>query len=287
VNRGPLLSALHAPGSVIAAELRPPRAELDSREGMDAWIDMYHAVRTLTRQDVAVFLTDSAVGTQEENNLRHLVNNLGRDVPHERVVPFLTSKHSLDFCLRYAEQAWQHGFEALVVLGGDKTVGHPRCLAHAWELRRQIRAREPRLTLGGWANPHADAAEQVDYLAAGSFTAEFYLTQIVSHLNVPPVERYLREIRHRGLDVVPGIFGVFYYRSANPQTLATLGRFLPVPADGLMAEFRRGATPVDICARTLRAMLDLGVRHFYISNLPLARASSTLNAILDRVGAPA
>jgi 5,10-methylenetetrahydrofolate reductase len=285
VNRESLLSALQAPGSVIAAELRAPRAELDSREGMDAWIDMYHAVRTLTRQDVAVFLTDSAVGTQEENNLRHLVNNLGRDVPHERVVPFLTSKHSLDFCLRYAEQAWQHGFEALVVLGGDKALGRPRCVAHAWELRREIRAREPRLTLGGWANPHGDATEQADYLAADCFTAEFYLTQIVSHLNVSPVERFLNEMRRRGLDGVPGIFGVFYYRSANPQTLATLGRFLPIPADGLMAEFSGGATPVDICARTLRAMMDLGARHFYISNLPLGRASSTLNAILERVGA--
>ena len=117
-----LLGALQSRSGVIAAELRPPRAELDSYEGMDAWIDMHHAVRTLTRQDNAVFLTDSAVGTQEENNLRHLVNNLGRDVPHERVVPFLTSKHSLEFCLSYAEQAWQHGFAALVVLGGDRTV---------------------------------------------------------------------------------------------------------------------------------------------------------------------
>ena len=82
-----------------------------------AWIDTYHAVRSLTRQDVRVFLTDSAVGLQEENNLRHLVNNLGRDITHDRVVPFLTTKHSLDFCLTYAEQAWQHGFSSLVVLG--------------------------------------------------------------------------------------------------------------------------------------------------------------------------
>ena len=125
----------------MAAELRPPRAELTSLEGMDSWIDMYHGVRTLTRQEVAVFLTDSAVGTQEENNLRHLVTNLGRDVPRERVVPILTTKHSLDFCLSYAEQAWQHGFPSLVVLGGDRRVGRARCVEHAWELRRAIRAR--------------------------------------------------------------------------------------------------------------------------------------------------
>ena len=86
-----LLEALRGDVPVIAAELRPPRAELGSEEGMDAWIDMYHAVRSLTRQNVRVCLTDSAVGTQEENNLRHLVTNLGADVPRERILPFLTS----------------------------------------------------------------------------------------------------------------------------------------------------------------------------------------------------
>ena len=283
--RASLLGALQSENSVIAAELRPPRAELDSYDGMDAWIDMYHAVRTLTRQDAAVFLTDSAVGTQEENNLRHLVNNLGRDVPHERVVPFLTSKHSLNFCLSYAEQAWQHGFPALVVLGGDRSVGRSRCVEHAWQLRRQIRIREPRLALGGWANPYADAIQQAQFIADDSFTAEFYLTQIVNHLDVAPVARFIDETRRRGLEHIPGVFGVFYYRSANLKTLTTLGQFLPVPVESLAAEFAGGATPVDICARTLRAMMDLGVRHFYISNLPLSRASSTLNAILERVGA--
>jgi hypothetical protein len=279
------LKALQSGEVVIAAELRPPKAELDSLEGMDAWIDTYHAVRTLTRQGIGVFLTDSAVGMQEENNLRHLVTNLGRDVPRDRVVPFLTTKHSLEFCLSYGEQAWQHGFEALVVLGGDKHVGRPRCVPHAWELRRAIRAREPRLLLGGWANPYADSAAQVDFLADESFTAEFYLTQIVSHLDLGPVERFLAERRRRGMEGLPGMFGVFYYRSANPRTLATLRQFLPVPIEPLAAEFAAGLTPVDICARTLRAMMDLGVRHFYISNLPLLGASSTLNAILERVGA--
>jgi len=282
-----LLGALQSRSGIIAAELRPPRAELDSYEGMDAWIDMYHAVRTLTRQDNAVFLTDSAVGTQEENNLRHLVNNLGRDVPHERVVPFLTSKHSLEFCLSYAEQAWQHGFAALVVLGGDRTVGRARCVEHAWELRRAIRAREPRLTLGGWANPYADAARQADYIADVRFTAEFYLTQVVNHLEIAPVVRFVDETRRRGLDHVPGVFGVFYYRSANLKTLSALRQFLPVPVEALAAEFAAGATSIDICARTLRALMDLGIRHFYISNLPASRASSTLNAILERIGAPA
>jgi 5,10-methylenetetrahydrofolate reductase len=277
-----LLDALNGDSSVIAAELRPPRAELGSVEGMDAWIDMYHAVRSLTRQDVRVFLTDSAVGTQEENNLRHLVANLGTDVARERVMPFLTSKHSLDYCLTYAEQAWQHGFASLVVLGGDKTVGRPRCVEHAWQLRKEIRARQPRLALGGWANPHGTASMQVDYLLDEHFNAEFYLTQVVSHLDLKPVEGFMAEARARGV-TIPGMFGVFYYRSANPKTLEVLRDFLPVPAEPLVAEFAAGATPVDVCARTLRALMDIGARHFYISNLPLGRATATLHAIMERV----
>src|SRR6266511_2641020 len=104
-----LLTALRSGTSVIAAELRPPRAELATTEGMDAWIDTYHAVRRLTRQGTFVFLTDSAVGSSEEDNLRHLVTNLGHDVPRERIVPFLTAKHSMEYCLSYAERAHQHG----------------------------------------------------------------------------------------------------------------------------------------------------------------------------------
>jgi len=281
-----LAIALNSQSTVIAAELRPPRAELGSREGMDAWIDMYHSVRSLARRDVRVFLTDSAVGTQEENNLRHLVTNLGRDVARDHVIPFLTSKHSLEFCLSYAEQAWQHGFPALVVLGGDKSVGRPRCVEHAWQLREQIRARERRLTLGGWANPYADTATQVEYLNDDCFNAEFYLTQIVSHLNLAPVDRFITEAKRRGI-AKPGMFGVFFYRSANPNTLAALSRFLPVPVDGLTREFNAGATAIDVCARTMRALLDVGARHFYISNLPLHSAATTLNEILDRVSAKA
>ena len=281
-----LAVALNSQSTVIAAELRPPRAGLESREGMDAWIDTYHAVRSLARREVRVFLTDSAVGTQEENNLRHLVTNLGRDVARDHVIPFLTSKHSLDFCLSYAEQAWQHGFPSLVVLGGDKNVGRARCVEHAWQLRASIRAREPRLTLGGWANPYGDTTAQIEYMTDECFNAEYYLTQIVSHLNVAPVERFVNEASRRGI-TKPGMFGVFYYRSANPKTLDTLSQFLPVPAEGLSREFGAGATPIDVCARTMRAMMEVGARHFYISNLPLHAAASTLGEILDRIGVKA
>src|SRR6188474_2111509 len=131
-----LLSALKSGRPVFAAELRPPRAELAASEGMDAWIDTYHTVRRLTREGTFVFLTDSAVGAQEEDNLRHLVTNLGKDVPRERIVPFLTAKHSLEYCLSYADRAHQSGFPSLVVLGGDKSVGPARVVEHAWQLRQ-------------------------------------------------------------------------------------------------------------------------------------------------------
>jgi 5,10-methylenetetrahydrofolate reductase len=278
-----LIDELRGERTIVAAELRPPRAELAQREGMDAWIDTYHAVRGLTRRGVPVFLTDSAVGLQEEDNLRHLVANLGSDVPRERVVPFLTSKHTLDYCLSYAERAWQHEFSSLVVLGGDKHVGPPRVFDHAWQLRQAIRSREPKLTLGGWANPNAAASGQVDYLLANDFTAEYYLTQIVSHHTVAPVAAFIEESTRRGL-TLPGLFGVFYYRSAKPQTLATLGRFLPVPAEDLTKEFAAGASPAEVCARTIRALRDVGVRHFYVSNLPLGRAQRTLDAIVKAAG---
>ncbi len=101
----------------------PPRAELEASASMDAWIDTYHAVRGLTREGTFVFLTDSAVGMKEEDNLRHLVSNIGADVPRSAIVPFLTCKHPLDYCLAYADRAAQHGFQALVVLGGDTSVG--------------------------------------------------------------------------------------------------------------------------------------------------------------------
>ena len=127
---------------MIAAELRPPRAELATAASMDAWIDTYHAVRGLTREGTFVFLTDSAVGLKEEDNLRHLVINLGSDVPRSHVVPFLTCKHTTEYCLAYADRARHNGFESLVMLGGDKHVGPPRCVEHAWQLREMIRARE-------------------------------------------------------------------------------------------------------------------------------------------------
>jgi 5,10-methylenetetrahydrofolate reductase len=269
--------------SVVAVELRPPRAELEAAEGMDAWIDTYHAIRSLIRHDVRVMVTDSAVGAQEENNLRHLVANLGDAVGRHQVIPFLTTKHSLEFCLAYADQAVHNGFPSLVVLGGDKHVGRPRALEHAWQLRRLIRGRHPQLELGGWANPIADPVRQVDFLLHPDANADFYLTQIVSHHQADRVGAFIEAGRSNGL-AIPGVFGVFYYRSANAKTLEMLSQFLPVPVEELKAEFAGGATPIDVCARTIRFLIDIGARHFYVSNLPAKKTAATLNTILEKAG---
>jgi 5,10-methylenetetrahydrofolate reductase len=276
------LDDLRAPGAIVSVELRPPRAELEAPEGIDAWIDLHHAIRALARQDVRVMLTDSAVGAQEENNLRHLVANLGDTVPRDRIIPFLTSKHSLEYCLAYADQTVQHGFPALVVLGGDKHVGRPRVVEHAWQLRRLIRERHPGLQLGGWANPVADPAGQIRHVMDPTMTADFFLTQIVSHHQTAAVDAFLSAGEAQGLSM-PGVFGVFYYRSANEATLRMLSQFLPVPVEPLLAEFAAGASAADICARTIQALRSLGVRHVYISNLPLRGTAAVLKSILDRV----
>ena len=269
--------------SVVAVELRPPRAELEAAEGMDAWIDTYHAIRSLTRHDVRVMVTDSAVGAQEENNLRHLVANLGDAVGRHKVIPFLTTKHSLEFCLAYADQAVHNGFPSLVVLGGDKHVGRARSLEHAWQLRKLIRERHPSLELGGWANPIADPLRQVDFLLRPDVYADLYLTQIVSHHQADQVGAFLEAGRSNGL-AMPGVFGVFYYRSANVKTLEMLSQVLPVPVEALKQEFAQGATPIDVCARTIRFLIDMGARHFYVSNLPAKKTAATLNTILDKAG---
>jgi len=250
---------------------------------MDAWIDTYHAVRSLTLGGTFVFLTDSAVGVPEEDNLRHLIVNIGEDAPRDKVVPFLTSKHPLHYCLSYADRARQHGFRSLVVLGGDKRVGFPRSVEHAWQLRQAIRDTGSDLVLGGWANPNRNVESQLDYLAASQFSGEYFLTQVVSHHDIAPVERFVEGTRRRGL-AMPGVFGVFYYRSANPRTLSLLSDFISVPAEGLTREFASGARPEDVCARTIRALMNVGACRFYISNLPLIGTARTLAIVKDKAG---
>lgn len=281
-GRALLLERLARPGPLVCVELRPPRADLAATDGMSAWIDLHHSLGSLSRKDLFVFLTDNAVGAAEEENLAHVGANVGDAVDLRRIVPILTTKHTLEYCLTFALRAASDGFDALTVLGGDTTVGPPRCVPHGRDLREMIRARVPSVALGGWANPHRDAREQADHLTAPDAHADFALTQVVSHHSIGGVRRFLDEMEGRA-SFMPVVFGVFFYRSATPATLATLSRFFPVPAERLTEEFAGGASAEEVCARTIRALRTEGAEKVYVSNLGNRGAARRLTRILDRV----
>jgi len=261
------LERLRAAEPLITVEMRPPRADLSAEATMDAWLAMGSAVRRLARQDTALFFTDNAVGANEEENLHHLVTNLEDELATMSICPFLTTKHTLEYCLWYADRAVSDGHNALTVLGGDTHVGPPRCVPHSSDLREKIRLRHPGLALGAWANPHRDPVRQVGFLLDGAASADFYLTQIVSHHEIEPVARFLEEADRRGL-TMPGVFGVFHYRSPSPKTFRMLSSFIRVPEQQLTRDFgERGLSADEICSATIRELRALGGRHVYVSNL--------------------
>jgi len=282
VSRGLLVEALRSPGPLVSVELRPPRSDLAADAGMSAWIDLHHTLGRLTRDDLFVFLTDNAVGAREEENLAHVGANLGPEVDRRRIVPILTAKHTLDYCLLFASRAASQGYDTLTVLGGDRSVGPPRCVPHAEDLRALIRSRTPDVSLGGWVNPLKDPDAQIGFLTAPGATVDFALGQIVSHHALPQVERFLEALQGSGADI-PVVFGVFYYRSANPRTLETLGSFFPVPAEDITGDFAAGMSADEICARTIRELRAVGAEKIYVSNLGNRGAGSALHRILEAV----
>jgi len=277
-----LQQALAKPGPLVTVELRLPRADLGTQDGMGAWIDLHHSLRRLTRDDLFVFLTDNAVGAAEEESLAHVGANVGDDVDLRRIVPILTCKHTLDYCLMFASRAVSDGFDSMTVLGGDRDVGPPRCVPHARDLRETLAQRHPGLAMGGWVNPHKDHAQQVGWVTAPDAHAVFALSQIVSHHSLPAVEGFL-EVMAASPRPVPTVFGVFLYRSANPTTLQTLSNFFPVPVEELTREFESGATAEEICARSIRALREIGAEKVYVSNLGNRGAGTRLKRILELV----
>jgi len=279
------LERLHQPDPFLTVELRPPRADLGQADSIDTWMGMASAVRRLAQQDTAVYLTDNAVGSNEEENLRHLMTNLEADVAKDRLCPFLTTLHPLEYCLWYADRAVQEGYPALTVLGGDAQEGVERCVPHACDLRVKIRERHPDLPLGGWANTARDPSRQCDFLLADGFAADFFLTQIVTHYDLDPVKAFLEETTKRNVPW-PGVFGVFYYRSANERTLKFLSKFLPVPIENLLRDFNeKGLSAEQICADTIIALQKLGITRFYLSNLSPDNAPEKLKKIRKLVAA--
>ena len=112
-------------------------------------------------------------------------------------------------------------------------------------------------------------------------TAEFYLTQIVSHHSRPAVEGFLGEAAGAG-SRCQGCLACSI--TARPTRAPSDAQRLPTGAGPhLTEEFSAGASAEDVCARSIRELGAAGVRHFYVSNLPLGRAAATLQRILDRV----
>ncbi len=260
------VAALAAGEAVRAIEFRPPLRELSQGDSVDAWIDLNRAARMLLGEGRFVLFTDDAIGSREEESLQHLTSSLGEHADLSGVVPFLTCKHTLDYCLLFAKRAASLGVEAITVTGGDRDVGAPRCTERSRDLRRIIREKVPGLRLGAWVNPYAGPVSQVELLRDPGHVADYYVTQVVSHHRMGALEHFLEESEQRSLEV-PGLVGVFHYRSGSRRTLAHLSRFLPVPIDELVAEFDTGASPEEISSRTLQALADRGVTRTYLSNL--------------------
>lgn len=280
-----LTAALAGEAPVRAIEFRPPLRELPEDDSLDAWIDLSQAARALLAEGRFVLLTDDAVGSREEESLQHLTSSLGEHADLSGVVPFLTCKHTLDYCLLFAKRAASLGVPAITVTGGDRDVGPPRCVERSRDLRRIIRKTVPDLRLGAWVNPFADPAMQVGLLLDPRHVADYYITQVVSHHRMEPLDRFLEESERRSLGM-PGLVGVFHYRSGSRRTLARLSRFLPVPVDGLLAELDAGASPEEITARTFAALAERGVMHTYLSNLDPRSALERLARIEADVPTP-
>src|SRR2546421_11758691 len=202
---------------LLNIEMCPPRMDLPLEQSVDAWIDSNRLMRRITSLGRYVFMTDGAIGRREEPNLRHVTINLGAEADRARIIPILTTKHSLEYCLEFASRSHTLGFTSLVVLGGDKSDDTPRCVEHAYELRRLIRDNVPGITLGGWASPHG-GRRQVEFILHPEYSADFYMAQIISHYQLSAIDELLNEVERLSVKI-PGIFGVFYYRSSTTHTL--------------------------------------------------------------------
>jgi len=71
------------------------------------------------------------------------------------------------------------------------------------------------------------------------------------------------------------------YRSANPATLDKLRQFFPVPAAEVAREFAAGASAEEICARSIRALRDVGVDKVYVSNLGFKKPEERYRRLLE------
>src|SRR5262249_8802369 len=161
--------------------------DLALEASVEAWIDSNRLMRKITSLGRFVFMTDGAIGRRGEPNLRHVTINLGTEADRSNILPNLTTQQPIGNYPEFSQRCYTLGFTCLVVLGGDKSDNAPRCVEHAYDLRRLIRQAVPAMTLGGWANPHG-GKRQVEFMLDPDYSADFYLAQIVSHYQTRSID---------------------------------------------------------------------------------------------------
>src|SRR5262249_54803258 len=111
---------------------------------------------------------------------------------------------------------------------------------------------------------------------------DFYMAQIVSHYQPRAIDEFVNETHRLGVKI-PGIYGVFYYRTPNPRTFSMLSKFLPVPLGVFKEDFARKVPPEEIFARSVDPLVQRGVKNVYVSNLPMSTAGQTFTRVESRV----
>ena len=118
---------------------------------------------------------------------------LARGVPASRIIPFLSAKHSLDYCMMFARRAVSNGCEALAVVGGRHERPAPTLRRARVPASRHHPVRVPFAhARGGGRIRTPTRPSRSTTFARGDFEADFFLTQIVSHHSLSVVEAVSR-----------------------------------------------------------------------------------------------
>jgi len=83
---------------------------------------------------------------------------------------------------------------------------------------------------------------------------------------------------------VPMAYGVFYYRNGQRRVLENLARYFTVPVGEIEREFEDGATPAEICARSILELRRAGIENVYVCNLGSRNAAQRLSSVLAALG---
>ena len=179
----------HAPGAappLVAVELRPPRAGLDAAAGIDAWIDLNHALRRLTGEGRFVFLTDDAVGVGEEESLGHLDANLDPERSGYKSAHFLPARNPHELLLKLKVDRAVLGGTHLTDDDRNVTGNMFRYYAFNPAARHSVNPRTPALLveMGYISNP-ADRRFLLDSLAPAQLVAAGIISFLEDRQRLP------------------------------------------------------------------------------------------------------